>query len=384
MLQAQRHIPGAHTRNHLHAGLLQAVEVNIPQPGHVTTVSVLVVNRDHGGVVVSVRARQGQAETARVLHQQQLQRAAVHVQGLTATEGGGNLRQLRNELIFVELLAHDGAGQRHSASRVEDVVNAVEVDLADSLHTRQVEGCGSAGERGQGNVCLGQGCLRDDAAAHLIIRGEVRAQGLIQTVILDGHARLHVLSEGADARILTVEYHGTGRCGGDGCQHAAGRVNLTEAVQLVTQNVQQQSVVGLDSLDKVHGVRLVQLKHSDVCIKLAAEGHLTQQCGSDTAHKVRTGTVSENLQTLSFKQLHSHLRGGGLTVRAGDNNHAVGQLRELFSNEVGVQFFHDKAGESGAATAKLSRGTYTLAEESNEGFGHAYHFSTRTPAAECG
>ena len=382
MLQAQRHIPGAHTRNHLHAGLLQAVEVNIPQPGHVTTVSVLVVNRDHGCVVVSVRARQGQAETARVLHQQQLQRAAVHVQGLTATEGGGNLRQLRDELIFVELLAHDGAGQCHSASRVEDVVNAVEVDFADSLHTRQVEGCGGAGERGQGNVCLGQGCLRDGAAAHLIIRGEVRAQGLIQAVVLDGHARLHVLSEGADARVLTVEHHSAGRCGGDGRQHAAGRVNLTEAVQLVTQNVQQQSVIGLDGLHEVHGVRLVQLKHSDISVKLAAEGHLAQQCRSDTAHKVRTGAVSENLQTLSFKELHSHLRGGGLTVRAGDNNHAVGQLRELFSDEVGVQFFHDKAGEGGAAAAKLSRGAYALAEKTNEGFGHAYHFSTRTPAAE--
>ena len=132
----------------------------------------------------------------------------------------------------------------------------------------------------------------------------------------------------------------------------------------------------------MHGVRLVELQHGDVGLKLAAEGHLAQQCRSDTAHKVRTGAVSENLQTLSFKQLHSHLRGGGLTVRAGDNNHAVGQLRELFSNEVGVQFFHDKAGEGGAAAAKLSRGAYALAEKTNEGFGHAYHFSTRTPAAE--
>ena len=132
----------------------------------------------------------------------------------------------------------------------------------------------------------------------------------------------------------------------------------------------------------MHGVRLVQLKHSNISVKLAAEGHLAQQCRGNTAHKVRTGAVSENLQTLSFKQLHSHLRGGGLTVRAGDNNHAVGQLRELFSDEVGVQFFHDKAGEGGAAAAKLSRGAYALAEKTNEGFGHAYHFSTRTPAAE--
>ena len=132
----------------------------------------------------------------------------------------------------------------------------------------------------------------------------------------------------------------------------------------------------------MHGVRLIQLKHSDISVKLAAESHLAQQCRGNTAHKVRTGAVSENLQTLSFKQLHSHLRGGGLTVRAGDNNHAVGQLRELFSDEVGVQFFHDKAGEGGAAAAKLSRGAYALAEKTNEGFGHAYHFSTRTPAAE--
>ena len=132
----------------------------------------------------------------------------------------------------------------------------------------------------------------------------------------------------------------------------------------------------------MHGVCLVQLKHSDISVKLAAESHLAQQCRGNTAHKVRTGAVSENLQTLSFKQLHSHLRGSGLTVRTGDNNHAVGQLRELFSNEVGVQFFHDKAGEGGAATAKLSRGAYALAEKTNEGFGHAYHFSTRTPTAE--
>ena len=46
-----------------------------------------------------------------------------------------------------------------------------------------------------------------------------------------------------------------------------------------------------------------------------------------------------------------------------------------------VQFFHDKAGEGGATAAKLSRCAYAPAEKTNEGFGHAYNFSTRTPAA---
>ena len=127
----------------------------------------------------------------------------------------------------------------------------------------------------------------------------------------------------------------------------------------------------------MHGVRLVELQHGDVGLKLAGEGHLAQQGGGHTAHKVGAGAVGEDLQALRFEQLNGHLRGGGLTVRAGDDNHAVGQLRELFGYELRVQFFHDEAGERGAATAKLSRVAHALTQKANEGFGHAYHFSTR-------
>ena len=132
----------------------------------------------------------------------------------------------------------------------------------------------------------------------------------------------------------------------------------------------------------MHGVCLIEFQHGDVGLKLAGEGHLAQQGGGHTAHEVGAGAVGEDLQALRFEQLNGHLRGGGLTVRAGDDDHAVGQLRELFGYELRVQFFHNEAGERGAATAKLSRVAHALTQKANEGFGHAYHFSTRTPTAE--
>ena len=127
----------------------------------------------------------------------------------------------------------------------------------------------------------------------------------------------------------------------------------------------------------MHGVCLIEFQHSNVSLKLAGEGHLTQQGGGHTADKVGAGAVGEDLQALRLKQLNSHLRGGSFTVRTGNDDHAVGQLRKLFGYELRVQFFHDEAGERGAATTKLSRVAHALTQKTNEGFGHAYHSSTR-------
>ena len=42
---------------------------------------------------------------------------------------------------------------------LEDVVDAVQVDLADLLLPRHIEGCGGAGEGGEGNVGFGRDCF---------------------------------------------------------------------------------------------------------------------------------------------------------------------------------------------------------------------------------
>ena len=48
-------------------------------------------------------------------------------------------------------------------------------------------------------------------------------------------------------------------------------VDFTESVKLIAHHVQQQRITGLDLLDEVDGVRLIELEHGDVRVQFAAE-----------------------------------------------------------------------------------------------------------------
>ena len=48
-------------------------------------------------------------------------------------------------------------------------------------------------------------------------------------------------------------------------------VDFTESVKLIAHHVQQQCITGLDLLDEVDGVRLIELEHGDVRVQFAAE-----------------------------------------------------------------------------------------------------------------
>ncbi len=158
---------------------------------------------------------------------------------------------------------------------------------------RQVEGCGGAGERAV-RVTIGTGRAAFATVPPRISssEGKYERSDSSSAVALDGHARLHVLSEGADARILTVEHHGAGRCGrrqspacGGSCQ------SLPEAVQLVTQKYSAaERNRGLTALTKRTACASSSLSTA-ISVIACRRGSSAQQRRGDTAHKVRTGAV---------------------------------------------------------------------------------------------
>ena len=366
------------------------MEVHVPQPGDVAAVGVLVVDGDHRGVVARPRRGQREAEPGGVLHEQQLQRPAVHGDGLPAAEGGGDAGELVHQRGAVRVGAGHGERQRERGRRVVHVVDAVELHGGLDglpahrepdpvrLEGRQLHVGGRPGRQLRLVVGLGVGTA---GRAHVVVGGEHGPQRGGQPEPAGLRALGDVLREGHDPGVLPVEDHGARGGRRDLGEHPPGGVDLAEAVELVAHDVEQQRVAGLDLLDEVHGVRLVELEHGDVRVEAAREAHLPEQGGGHAAHEVGAGAVGEDLVALRAQQLDGHLGGGRLAVGAADEHHAVRQLRELLGHEPGVQPLHHEAGEGGASAAQGGQVPDALAEQAHVGSGHALHPMVCAPAA---
>ena len=275
ILQPQRHVVGAGAGQLVHALGAQGLEVDVPEPGHVASVRVVVVDRDHGGVAAGGERLQAQPETAGVLDQDKVQGQAVDDEAFAAAEGRRHLGQRGEQGGVVRggsAAAADAAGQGQRRSRVEDVVDAAE------LHR--------GGDRGA--VVLKIGVVRphpaeDDvggrllryrrrggaagAGAQFVVVGEGAQQRVVEAEVAGRPARSSVSGDAGHPRILTVEDHGSGGLGGDVLQELGGLVDLAEAVQLVTQDVEQEAVARRNTVDEVHGVGFVELQHGDVGVE---------------------------------------------------------------------------------------------------------------------
>ena len=155
--------------------------------------------------------------------------------------------------------------------------------------------------------------------------------------------------ERGDTRVLTVQYHSAGSRRSHMAEQFGRGVDFTESVKLIAHHVQQQCITGLDLLDEVDGVRLIELEHGDVRVQFAAERDFGKQCGDHAAHEVRAGRIGEHLQPQIGEHRGDHAGGGGLAVRAGHQYHAKRQLPERTGQEAGVNLFYDFAGQSRTA-----------------------------------
>ena len=103
------------------------------------------------------------------------------------------------------------------------------------------------------------------------------------------------VSKSCDARILTIEYHGSGGRFGGFAQQFRGIVDFAETVELVAHHVEQQAVVGLYLFDEMHRVRFVEFQYGDVGVQFAAERNFRQQRRDHTTGEVRSGRIGEHL-----------------------------------------------------------------------------------------
>ena len=97
-----------------------------------------------------------------------------------------------------------------------------------------------------------------------------------------------------DARILTIEHHGSGGRFGSFAQQFRGIVDFAETVELVTHHVEQQAVVGLHLFDEMHRVRFVEFQHGDIGVQFAAKRDFGQQRRNHATGEVRSGRVGEH------------------------------------------------------------------------------------------
>ena len=221
-------------------------------------------------------------------------------------------------------------------------------------NTRAV-GCGSGCLAGLHVLGGGSESRQAHRGGHVVIGGEERAQRGIQSEVADRGRGGHHIGERGDARVLAVEHHGAGGGFGHAAEQAGGIVDLTEAVELVAHDVEQQAVARLDLANEMHGVGLVEFEHGDVGVQPAAERDPVQQGRDHAAGEVRAGRIGEHLQPEVLQHAGHHTCGGGFAVGAGDQYHAEWQLTERARQETGVDGFGDLAGERAATGVREPR-----------------------------
>ena len=265
----------------------------------------------------------------------------------------------------------DGPGQGQRGRGVEDVVDAAELHRGGgrdavvlkvrvrrthpAQHDVGVRLCGSRRHRAAGG------------GAHLVVVGEGAQQGVVEAEVDGPRGPCRGVSairatRGSSRFSTTVPVVLDAMC----CSSCGGLVDLAEAVQLVAQDVEQEAVARRHLVDEVHGVGLVEFQHRDVGVQPAAPVHLAEQRGGHAAGEVAAGAVGEDLQALALQQLHHHLGGGGLAVRAADDGDAVGQRGQRPAHEAGVDFFDHEPGKGRASAPEPGDPADELAERNAE------------------
>ena len=198
--------------------------------------------------------------------------------------------------------------------------------------------------------------LHLERGGHIVVGGEIMAQAFGQAEVAGAHAVLHHVAQACDARVLSVEHHGTARRRGNMAKKPSGVVDLAETVELVAHHIEQQRIAWLHLLHEVHGVGLVEFEHGDVGVQAAVQRHFGEDRRDDATREVGAGRVREHLETQRFKHRGDHAGGGGLAVRTGDEHHAERQCAQRAAQERGVEPFHHLAGERAAAVMEQARG----------------------------
>ena len=327
----------------------QRAEVDVPQPGHVAAVGVVVVDDDDDHIGGSgVERAQRLPEAGRVLDQLEHDVAAVHVEPLAPTEGGRHRGQTSGRSSRLEAEAER---ERGGAGRVLRVVRTfgaqLDIDLIGvDAHAQPLVGTARQAQQ------LGAGRQRGTvhrAAVQLLVGGKQLPQFGRDAV--PAHLGAGARAQCRDPLVVAVEHDVAGRGRGDPAEQGCGRVDLAEAVELVTHDVQQQRPLRRHGRGEAHRPRLVEFEHGDVVRQSSGPGGVLDARGDRTTDEVAARVVGQHPITLG-QDRRDHLRRGGLAVRPGHHHDAFGQPGHRPGEVAGDQLLDDQPGQRVAPAAQ--------------------------------
>ena len=337
----------------------QLLEIDVPNPRNVVAVGHLVVDeeRHHLGRRVGLDDLEVLVEARGVLRQVQQHRATVDGVALQApvarVEGVDGLLQRRRG--NARLLAQRVGGQQIVGSVGRGLGR---VDGLRSSRARHVHG--HAGGR-QANIAAHEGKRRPGEIARLavvIAQLAVLAEAIgDHAVALLAHLRIghgvlgqvhrfrqaegnravrHLIGNARAQRIVAVVYqHGFRRAFQRLNDGALDAVDLTAAIQLIAEEVQQHHVGRAQARQHAGEPQLVALEHAPL------GGRLLQQRRGNARGQVRTGAVADNSTAIGLEGIGQQVVRGSLPVGAHGDNRALGALVPQLIQQRGVDLQGD-------------------------------------------
>ena len=204
----------------------------------------------------------------------------------------------------------------------------------------------------------------------IAVRAETRVVGVVRgakrdRVVVDAegdNATGRPAREFGDVGIVGVEDEG--RCAIEVREHGmpalGDGIDLAVAIELVAEEVEEGRDARAEAGEQSGQLRFIDLEHADRAIIL---GYLTGSIrsrnvgGEQAAFEVGAGPVGQRLEASLREDRGEQVRGGGLSVGAGDGDHTLREAGGERADEVGGDRAGNEAGQCRATTsAQAARG----------------------------
>src|SRR5438552_67314 len=129
------------------------------------------------------------------------------------------------------------------------------------------------------------------------------------------------------------------------------RLELSIAVELVPEEIEHQRRPGLDLVHRFGQAGLVDLENSPVGPETSVGSCPLQRRGRGAEDQVGARAIRHHPMAGALEQPADQARGRGLTVRAGDDDRAVGQVLGQAGEDLRIDSARDVSGQRGAAAA---------------------------------
>ena len=186
----------------------------------------------------------------------------------------------------------------------------------------------------------------------------VVGRACIQVTVFDAEVgdAIPTFTQGGDAGIVGVEdeVEVGRRCGDYRAPALSHHLDLAKAVELVSKQVGEYGDCRRQLGKRLRHGRLVHLEDAEASLGLlqaAIRAGGQRQGGRDAARQIRPAAVGERRQPGGASRLTDQQRGGGLAVRAGDDDAARPDLRREVTDQSRVEPEADQAAGGGAAAS---------------------------------